>query len=647
MKQRRDHIDLVAPFGAAGSVTLPGSKSISNRVLLLAALAEGETAVHYLLASDDTRHMLDALKALGVAIDEGSSACTVTGTGGKFEVAQADLFLGNAGTAIRPLTATLALANGNYRLSGVPRMHQRPIGDLVEALRAVGANVEYADKQGYPPLNIGPGRIDLSHPVQVRGDVSSQFLTALLMALPLAQQDAVIQVEGELVSRPYVEITLNLMARFGVTVQRDGWRAFRIFKGSRYQSPGHISVEGDASAASYFLAAGALGGGPVRVNGVGRGSIQGDIRFADALEVLGARIGIGEQFIEARAPEQGVLRAFDLDLNHIPDAAMTLAVVALFCDGTSKLRNIANWRVKETDRLAAMASELRKLGAAVTEGADFLQITPPDAIRAGASIDTYDDHRIAMCFSLAALSGVPIRINDPDCVAKTYPEYFAHFARLIEAPVIAIDGPSGSGKGTVARRVAKALGFRYLDSGALYRLVALHAERCRVATDDTAALAALARDLPVEFRGSDIYLDGDRVTDAIRAESVSERASQIAQIPAVRQALMTRQRDFRRAPGLVADGRDMASVVFPDAALKVYLTASPEERAERRYKQLIDKGLDANLATLLRDIRQRDARDSKRSVAPLQKIADAQVLDTTNLSIEEGVDQVIRWFGEA
>jgi 3-phosphoshikimate 1-carboxyvinyltransferase len=647
MKQRRDHIDLVAPFGAAGSVTLPGSKSISNRVLLLAALAEGKTEIHHLLASDDTRYMLDALKALGVPIDEQPAVCTVTGTHGRFATREADLFLGNAGTAIRPLTAVLALASGNYRLSGVARMHERPIGDLVEALCAVGANIRYAEKEGYPPLQIGPAKFDLSTPVQVRGDVSSQFLTALLLALPLTQQDAVIRVDGELVSRPYVEITLNLMARFGVNVTRDGWREFRLAKGSRYRSPGRITVEGDASGASYFLAAGAIGGGPVRVNGVGRDSIQGDVRFSDALVALGAQIDIDNEWIQARVPERGQLKAFDLDLNHIPDAAMTLAVVALFCDGTCKLRNIANWRVKETDRLAAMATELRKLGALVKEGEDSLEITPPDKFTAGACIDTYDDHRIAMCFSLAALSGVAVRINDPNCVAKTYPQYFEHFARLIEAPVIAIDGPSGSGKGTVAKRVAEVLGFHYLDSGALYRLVALHAQRNGAGVDDTSSLVALARDLPVEFRDANIYLAGDCVTDAIRAESVSQAASRVAQIPEVRQALMKRQRDFRRAPGLVAEGRDMASVVFPEAALKVYLTASAEARAERRYKQLIEKGLDANLATLLRDIQQRDARDSGRSVAPLQKSADAQVLETTDLSIDEGVEQVIRWFGNA
>ncbi len=647
MSKRRDYIDLVAPYGAAGRLTLPGSKSISNRVLLLAALAEGETEIRHLLASDDTRYMIDALRTLGVAIEQGADTCTVKGNGGRFATPRAELFLGNAGTAVRPLTAALALLQGNYRISGVPRMHERPIGDLVEALRGMGANIRYTGKEGYPPLEIAPARIGTTSPVKVRGDISSQFLTALLMALPLAQQDAVVVVEGELVSRPYVEITLNLMARFGVDVVRDGWQTFHLSKDSRYTSPGRIAVEGDASAASYFLAAGAIGGGPVRVDGVGRDSIQGDVRFADALIEIGADVDMGEEWMQSQGVPKRTLKAFDLDLNHIPDAAMTLAVVALFCDGTSRLRNIANWRVKETDRLAAMATELRKLGADVSEGDDYLEITPPKRIAEGACIDTYDDHRIAMCFSLAALSGVKVRINDPECVAKTFPDYFERFAHLIEAPVIAIDGPSGSGKGTVARRVASALGFHYLDSGALYRLVALHAIRRKVGFGDTPALAALALDLPVEFRGGDIFLDGDRVTDAIRTEEVSQAASEVAKNPSVRQSLMKRQRDFRRPPGLVADGRDMASVVFSDAALKVYLDASDEERASRRYKQLKDKGLDANLATLLRDIRQRDARDSNRSVAPLQKSADAKVLDTTNLTIDESVDKVIRWFGGA
>lgn len=407
---------------AAGTVRLPGSKSISNRVLLLAALAEGETEVRGLLDADDTRVMREALSRLGASFE----GARVTGVGGVFPVKQAELFLGNAGTAFRPLTAALAISGGEYRLSGVPRMHERPIGDLVDALRAIGARIDYLGAEGYPPLAVRSAKLALDKVVRVRGDVSSQFLTALLMALPLAG-GARIEVEGELISRPYVEITLNVMRRFGVEVARDEWRAFDV-PGARYCSPGTVFVEGDASSASYFLAAGALAGGPVRVEGVGRQSIQGDVRFVEVLERMGARVTLGEDWIEAAGDRP--LAPLDMDMNAIPDAAMTAAVLALFASGPSAIRNVASWRVKETDRLAAMAAELRKLGAGVEEGPDFLRIAPPARLADGALIRTYDDHRIAMSFALAALGGVTVHIDDPGCVAKTFPDFFAVFGRI-------------------------------------------------------------------------------------------------------------------------------------------------------------------------------------------------------------------------
>lgn len=435
-------LDLPAVKAAEGVVRLPGSKSISNRILLLAALADGVTTIRNLLVSDDTARMLDALKALGVAaVQINENDYRVRGVGAqfplRFPVNEADLFLGNAGTVFRPLTAVLALAQGRYRLSGVSRMHERPIGDLVDALRQLGADITYLGEEGFPPLQIQPARIR-GNAITVKGDVSSQFLTGLLMALPLsapvADETPAITVTGELISRPYVELTIALMARFGVRVERQEWRHFALPGGQRYCSPGEIFVEGDASSASYFLAAGAIGMGPVRVEGIGNESLQGDVRFAEALEKMGASIRRGDNWIEAGAPESGYLRAIDLDCNHIPDAAMTLAVAALFANGTTTLRNIASWRVKETDRLAAMARELRKLGAAVEEGPDFLRITPPSdgSLAAHAIIDTYDDHRIAMCFSLASLR-VPVRINDPDCVTKTFPDYFEKFAAITRA----------------------------------------------------------------------------------------------------------------------------------------------------------------------------------------------------------------------
>lgn len=431
-----EHLTLGPLTRASGTVRLPGSKSISNRVLLLAALATGETRVRDLLDSDDTRVMLEALKVLGVSWRRDGGDCIVTGVGGNFPNKSADLFMGNAGTAIRPLTAALALQGGTYKVSGVARMHERPIGDLVDGLLQVGAAIEYLGTPGYPPLLINPAQIRIDAPIRVRGDVSSQFLTALLMTLPMASAPSgriEIEVVGELISKPYIEITLNLLARFGIKVERQGWERFILPAGAQYESPGEIYVEGDASTASYFLAAGAIGGGPVRVEGVGLSSIQGDVRFADALNRMGANVMAGDNWIEVRGTERddGRLNGIELDCNHIPDAAMTLAVAALFAEGSTTLTNIASWRVKETDRISAMATELRKLGADVEEGADYLKVTPPasDAWQTPTDgIGTYDDHRMAMCFSLAAFGPLPVRINDPGCVAKTFPEYFSVFA---------------------------------------------------------------------------------------------------------------------------------------------------------------------------------------------------------------------------
>jgi len=432
-----EQLKLPAASHAEGTVKLPGSKSISNRTLLLAALATGVTEIRDLLVSDDTSRMLEALQLLGVKLEKlADTDWRVTGCSGNFPNKNAELFLGNAGTAFRPLTAALALSGGHYTLSGVPRMHERPIGDLVDALRQIGANIEYLGNEGFPPLKISPANIDVSKPIKIRGDVSSQFLTALLMALPLTKQKATIEVVGELISKPYIEITLNLMEQFGVFPEvRFEFEGFSFpDKSHVYVSPGIIYVEGDASSASYFLAAGAIAakrGNSVTVIGASLFSIQGDINFVYEIQKMGAVIVETDvNSIKIAAPEDK-LKAIDLDCNHIPDAAMTLAIMALFADGTTTLRNIASWRVKETDRIAAMATELRKVGAIVVEGADYIKITPPAKLTPNAVIDTYDDHRMAMCFSLVSLGGVPIAINDPKCVAKTFPNYFEEFAKIV------------------------------------------------------------------------------------------------------------------------------------------------------------------------------------------------------------------------
>ncbi|NNM82553.1 MAG: bifunctional 3-phosphoshikimate 1-carboxyvinyltransferase/cytidylate kinase [Burkholderiales bacterium] len=644
----KEQLDLPPMMGAKGEITLPGSKSISNRVLLLAALSIGKTEIRDLLDSDDTERMLDALKILGVNIEfTGKNSCIVEGISGNFPVKDAKLFLGNAGTAFRPLTAALAFSGGHYHLHGVPRMHERPIGDLVDALRLAGAEIAYLDNKGYPPLEIFPAKDAIADSISVKGNVSSQFLTGLLMALPLLGRKMEVKVEGELISKPYIGITLAMMERFGVKVEREGWERFFIAADSRYRSPGTIHVEGDASSASYFLAAGAIGRGPVRVYGVGKSSIQGDAKFARYLEKMGAKIEMGENWIEASAPENG-LDAIDIDCNEIPDAAMTLAVAALFAKGKTTLRNIASWRVKETDRIAAMAKELSKFGAIVEEGDDFIAITPPPPpFSIHGSIDTYDDHRMAMCFSLAAF-GTHLGINDPSCVAKTFPEYFEKFLEIAQpVPVISIDGPSASGKGTVAAIVAQRLNYNYLDSGALYRISALAAMKAGISLDEGTAIAELMSKAPVRFDGGRIFLEDAEITEEIRSEACSSGASKVAAFPEVRAALLERQKRFRKSPGLVADGRDMGSTVFPDSQLKIYLTASAEERAMRRYKQLIAKGEDVRIDVLLQDIRARDERDSKRSAAPLQKCDDATLIDTTEMGIEEAVSRVLELYRNA
>ncbi|GLY59545.1 3-phosphoshikimate 1-carboxyvinyltransferase [Pectobacterium carotovorum subsp. carotovorum] len=413
-----------------GTLNLPGSKSVSNRALLLAALAEGKTRLTNLLDSDDVRHMLTALTALGVEyhLSSDRTVCEITGLGGVFTASQPlELFLGNAGTAMRPLAAALCLTDGDIVLTGEPRMKERPIGHLVDALRQGGAKIDYLEQENYPPLRLHGGF--QGGEISVDGSVSSQFLTALLMTAPLATQDTQISIQGDLVSKPYIDITLHMMKAFGIEVRHENYQRFFVAGRQQYRSPGDYLVEGDASSASYFLAAAAIKGGVVRVTGVGRNSVQGDIRFADVLEKMGATVRWGEDYIEC---ERGELHAIDMDMNHIPDAAMTIATAALFAQGgTTTLRNIYNWRVKETDRLAAMAIELRKVGAEVEEGNDYIRITPPTKLKV-AEIGTYNDHRMAMCFSLVALSDTPVTILDPKCTAKTFPDYFEQLARLSE-----------------------------------------------------------------------------------------------------------------------------------------------------------------------------------------------------------------------
>jgi 3-phosphoshikimate 1-carboxyvinyltransferase len=661
---------------ACGEVVLPGSKSISNRMLLLAALADGVTDLGNVLDSDDTQVMIESLRALGVSIiplphdaaDTGSvrgSRLRIAGIGLRFPChgSVSDpirLFVGNSGLTVRTLlpavVASFAATGGCADIHGVPRMHERPIGDLVDGLLALGADIQYLGNPGYPPLRVTGRPLSGGALIRVRGDTSSQFLTGLLQAAPIIgrQSGAAvdIEVDGELISQPYVEITMSVMRRFGVAVERVSCSPLRYRVPARaYSAPGMLQVEGDASSASYFLAAGAIGGGPVRVIGVGTSSVQGDVRLADALARMGATVRRGPDWMETSFALEGGpapgskphhLQGIDIDCNDMPDAAMTLVACALFADGPTTLRGIGSWRVKETDRIAAMAAEASRLGADVSTGSDWLRIVPPAVLRS-ADITTYDDHRVAMTFALASFGNASVRILDPACVAKTYPGFFEDFSDISAqaVPVLTIDGPTASGKGTIASRVAMDLGFGYLDSGAMYRISALAARDAGLDPADEAALASLAADMDLAFLGQAILLNGADITDAIRAEEIGLLASRIAVHPALRRALLLRQRDFARFPGLVADGRDMGSVVFPKARLKVFLTATARARAERRYKQLIDKGFSCNLDDLSADLEERDARDASRAVAPLKPAAGSVVMDSTDLSIDEVVQAVV------
>jgi 3-phosphoshikimate 1-carboxyvinyltransferase len=678
-------LDLPPLASAAGTVRLPGSKSISNRVLLLAGLCAGSTLIHDLLDSDDTRVMLDALRALGCGVirespkdaasqrppPEGieesgkatfpraTDAVRIDGIGGVLRAREADIFLGNSGTSTRSVTAALAVLassqGARFTIRGVARMHERPIGDLVDALRPLGCVIEYAGHEGFPPLRVGDGAahaLSLDQPIRVRGDVSSQFLTGLLqsMCLVASARDIVIEVVGELISRPYVAITLKLLARFGVIVRNDEWVRFTIPARSALASPGAIHVEGDASSASYFVALGAIAASadaPLRIEGMGSSSIQGDLAFVEAARAMGAHAVMGENHVDV---SRGAwpLRAITLDCNPIPDAAMTLAVMALYATGTTRLTNIASWRVKETDRITAMTAELRKCGAQVVEGADFIEVTAPQVWQP-AAIHTYDDHRIAMCFALAAFNeaAVPIRILDPQCVGKTFPDYFETLFGVVApranaVPIITVDGPTASGKGTLASALAQALGYHFLDSGAVYRATALAAMRSGTRADDEQRLAQLATNLELDFRPGQICMSGQDVTETLRIEEVGALASKVSAFPLVRAALRTRQLSFHRVPGLVADGRDMGTVIFPGADLKVFLTASAATRAERRYKQLISKGISANIDSLRAELETRDARDQTRSVSPLKPAEDAMLLDNSALSVDASVDAVLK-----
>jgi 3-phosphoshikimate 1-carboxyvinyltransferase len=410
--------------GARATVTVPGSKSLTNRALIVAALAAGETRLEGVLDSDDTRVMVQSLQALGVGVehDPDLGQMTVRGCGGRIPASEASLLVGNSGTSLRFLTALVCLGRGTYRLDGVPRMRERPVADLLVALNRLGADASSDAGTGCPPLTVRADGLDGGYTL-VKGDVSSQFLSGLLMALPYAKTATTVEVDGTLVSKPYIDMTLAVMRDFGLSPANHGYQSFNI-EPARYRRQPRYRIEPDASAASYFFAAAAMTGARIAVEGLGTASVQGDLAFVDVLAHMGCQVEKSAGRIVVQGPPDGQLRGVDVDMNPISDTVMTLAAVALFAQGMTRIRNVGHVRHKETDRLAAIATELRKFGTFVDEKPDGLILFPPDRIATPVQVATYDDHRMAMALSLIGLRVPGVSILDPGCVAKTYPGYW-------------------------------------------------------------------------------------------------------------------------------------------------------------------------------------------------------------------------------
>ena len=427
-----NEIKLKASKQVRGCIKLPGSKSITNRVLLMAALGTGVTKLIDPLKSEDTDQMINALIKLGVSVKEvndDQNSIEIKGAEHNFPNKNTNLFLGNSGTTFRPLTAVLAMMRGDYYLSGIERMHERPIKDLVDALEQMGSSIRYEKNHGYPPITINNSSIEISEPIQIKGDISSQYLTALLIAGPISNNEFNIEVIGDLISKPYIDITLKLLTKFNIFYNNDNWRLFSLKKDSIYRNPTKIFVEGDASSASYFFAAASLAGS-IEIKGINKDSIQGDLKFLDIISKMGSKIEYKSDSIQVSKASN--LKGLEIDCIEIPDAAMTLAIMAVFADKPTKLKNIGSWRVKETDRILAMDNELTKMGVEVSTTHDSMTIFPQKQLNDNISIETYNDHRIAMCFSLFCLKNLNITIQDPNCVNKTYPDYFKDLKSVIE-----------------------------------------------------------------------------------------------------------------------------------------------------------------------------------------------------------------------
>lgn len=674
-----NHFSLNVRSNASGNLCLPGSKSISNRVILLAALGNKKVNIVNFLESEDTEVMLSVLNTLGVKFEKNFDleyyaglkkqvpVLTIEGIGDRFitmfnQPKQFNFFVGNSGLTIRTILPVIVavfsqkLDSLSFKIDGVERMRQRPIGGLVECLKKIGANISYLEKKGYPPLLVRPSKIVPSSEILIDSNDSSQFLTGILQAAPILRNywngPLFVKAVDLVASRPYIDLTINILKKFEIFVEEVEKNVFKI-DSKRVVSPNKIIVEGDASSASYFMAAGVLGQGPISIEGLGKKSIQGDIKLGHILKKMGAEVFFTDNNITIESNQQ--LSGMRVDCSDIPDAAMVLVTCALYADGPTLLTNIGSWRVKETDRIKAMSEGVMQLGGKVRFGDDWIEITPPEKLLS-ANIKTFNDHRVAMSFSLASFShpgdatnsSRKIRFDNPKCVEKTYPDFFDEFSRICSeaVKVITIDGPTASGKGTIANKVSKLLGFKVLDSGCLYRVLALISAQFGIADNEELKLVKCAENLNISFFEGKVFNSGIEITEEIRAEPIGIRASKISVFRSVRTTLLRSQRDFARPPGLVADGRDMGSIVFPNAFLKVFLSADAKIRAERRYKQLIQKEIPCNIDDLLHEIKKRDLRDTNREVGSLNLAKDAcsVYIDTSSKSIDEVVKVIVDEF---
>jgi len=661
---------------ATGDLQLPASKSISLRAMLLASLGKGAVTIKNTLISEDTLVMRDILIELGVSVSflaessngsefSSNGVCIISGCEGFFPGLEQNrritLNVKNSGLSARTILPSLSFmllnprANCSVFLDGVERMRARPMSELFSVLESLGSKISYPKQKSSFPCEFSPSEARKITEIEIDCSKSSQVLTGLLQILPylnsIYSKKIKLLALGTIVSRPYIDLTKNVLSKFGCPVVETLPGQFYT-SALALRSPKNFIVEGDASSASYFFASACIGGGPIRVHGISQDSKQGDIKLLDVLEKIGATVRWGNSYVEIF--RKGRLRGIEIDCIEIPDAAMVLSTLALFCDEPTKLINIASWKEKETDRIAAVVQGLERLGVVVhRKGDDAITINPVPQLNR-AKISTFNDHRIAMTFSMAAFAlkdevgcvkNRVLQIENPECVEKTFPYFFEEFSRVCSeaVPVITVDGPTASGKGTIANHVGKKLGFNVLDSGAFYRSLALITKWENIDEGDHRAITSRARNLSLRTKGSRFFLGEDDVTMLMRDEKIGLLASKIAKYEDVRRALIMAQRDFARLPGLVADGRDMGSVVFPKGALRVFLTAKPEIRAKRRFKQLIEKEIPCTLNDIFQDITERDNSDYNRPVASLALAEEAATLtiDSSSKTIEEVVEIIV------